>query len=130
MTERENVSSCGAGRTVGNRCSPYRERAPGGTLALMTVPAGWYPNPVPEQLHRGVMRYWDGTAWTEHFHDPERPPPPSSLRDKAAGLGIHIVYSTYAGLGQPCTDVTDPAWERNLDPGVVSVVEERNGNRS
>lgn len=31
---------------------------------MMSTPAGWYPQP------DGRLRYWDGTAWTEHFHDP------------------------------------------------------------
>ena len=33
----------------------------------MSAPAGWYPdttNPKPN-----IMRYWDGSAWTEHTHD-------------------------------------------------------------
>jgi len=28
------------------------------------TPAGWYPD------DQGTTRYWDGTAWTEHIHDP------------------------------------------------------------
>jgi hypothetical protein len=28
----------------------------------MSAPAGWYPQP------DGRQRYWDGSAWTEHFH--------------------------------------------------------------
>jgi len=31
---------------------------------MMSTPAGWYPQP------DGRLRYWDGNAWTEHFHDP------------------------------------------------------------
>ena len=30
--------------------------------AVATTPAGWYPDP----SGRFEMRYWDGTAWTEH----------------------------------------------------------------
>ena len=29
---------------------------------VVTTPAGWYPDPSA----RFEMRYWDGTAWTEH----------------------------------------------------------------
>lgn len=35
----------------------------------MSVPAGWYPD---SQL--GVMRYWDGTAWTQHTSEPAARP--------------------------------------------------------
>jgi hypothetical protein len=28
------------------------------------IPAGWYPD------DQGTTRYWDGTTWTEHSHDP------------------------------------------------------------
>ena len=33
---------------------------------LMTQPpADWYPDP----QHHGVVRYWDGTQWTDHVHE-------------------------------------------------------------
>jgi hypothetical protein len=38
-----------------------------------SVPAAWYPDPSDP----GAMRYWDGTAWTEHT---QMPPPPSTAR--------------------------------------------------
>nr|PZM98803.1 MAG: hypothetical protein DIU73_03635 [Actinomycetota bacterium] len=31
------------------------------------VPAGWHPDPKPG-APAGQLRYWDGTAWTEHVH--------------------------------------------------------------
>lgn len=35
-------------------------------MSSPAVAAGWYPDPyAPEKL-----RWWDGTAWTEHVHDP------------------------------------------------------------
>jgi hypothetical protein len=34
----------------------------------MSVPAGWYPDSQP-----GVMRYWDGSAWTDHTHQTAKP---------------------------------------------------------
>lgn len=52
--------------------------APGAVPAApTTTPAGWYADPnVP-----GQQRYWDGTTWTEHVHQPSPaptlPPPPS-----------------------------------------------------
>jgi hypothetical protein len=30
--------------------------------AVVTTPAGWYPDP----SGRYEMRYWDGAKWTEH----------------------------------------------------------------
>ena len=34
----------------------------------MTAPANWYPE--PSDPAGGLLRYWDGTTWTEHVHDP------------------------------------------------------------
>lgn len=35
------------------------------------VPAGWYPD--PQNPAQG--RYWDGSAWTDHLHQPGQPAP-------------------------------------------------------
>ena len=35
----------------------------------MNAAAGWYPS------QNGQQRYWDGTAWTEHYAPVEEPPP-------------------------------------------------------
>ena len=43
--------------------------------------AGWYADP---QLPGG-MRYWDGSAWTEHRVPPPGPPPQTS---KTSGMAI------------------------------------------
>jgi uncharacterized RDD family membrane protein YckC len=42
---------------------------------MTQIPAGWYPDPA--QTHPGRQRYWDGTAWTAHVHDPVPPAPPA-----------------------------------------------------
>lgn len=34
----------------------------------LAPPAGWYPEPVTGQL-----RWWNGSAWTEHYLSPEPP---------------------------------------------------------
>jgi uncharacterized RDD family membrane protein YckC len=42
---------------------------------MTQIPAGWYPDPA--QTHASRLRYWDGSAWTEHVHDPQPPAYPS-----------------------------------------------------
>ena len=32
---------------------------------MSTTPADWYDDGT------GILRYWDGEAWTEHTHDPK-----------------------------------------------------------
>lgn len=64
-------------------------------------PAGWYPDPAgaPRQ------RYWNGTAWTEHYHPPvvAAPPPPTGApvsvvppRRGRTGLVLGIVGGAMA----------------------------------
>jgi len=36
--------------------------------APATVPAGWFPDPMPDPSRPGRQRYWDGDAWTNHYH--------------------------------------------------------------
>jgi hypothetical protein len=51
-------------------------------MATEQSEAGWYPD--PEDPQGIVLRFWDGSAWTEHRSAPEdadrggAPPPPSS----------------------------------------------------
>jgi len=33
-----------------------------------TPPAGWFPDPEPDPSRPGRQRYWDGDAWTDHYH--------------------------------------------------------------
>jgi hypothetical protein len=40
-----------------------------------TTPAGWYPD--PNDPGRG--RYWNGNAWTDHFHTPGQPFPAGAV---------------------------------------------------
>ncbi|RIJ70160.1 DUF2510 domain-containing protein, partial [Nakamurella silvestris] len=47
-----------------------RRSAPaGGTLAIVTVPANWYPDPAGSPN----VRWWDGTSWTEHLRPAPEP---------------------------------------------------------
>ncbi|MHC3472017.1 DUF2510 domain-containing protein [Streptomyces sp. 7R007] len=45
----------------------------------MTPPPGWYPDPSAPHL----QRWWDGTAWTDHWNQPGGPPAGA----QAAGSG-------------------------------------------
>ncbi len=38
-----------------------------------SVPAGWYPDPHGAQ---SLLRWFDGTTWTDHTHRTDTPPPP------------------------------------------------------
>ena len=42
------------------------------STAAVSTPAGWYA------VGGGLERYWDGAAWTDHFHDPARTLPQAS----------------------------------------------------
>jgi hypothetical protein len=83
-----------------------------------STPAGWYP----DTNEPGVLRYWDGHAWTEHTHRPDEPRsaggPPSP-----GGSG----YQTYSpGMGSPPNSQMVPAILTTLfcclPLGIVSIV--------
>ena len=52
----------------------------------MSAPAGWYPQP------DGRQRWWDGTQWTEHYHDATAP-----AADAAASSEAGAATDTTAG---------------------------------
>jgi hypothetical protein len=57
----------------------------------MSAPAGWYPQP------DGRQRYWDGSAWTEHFHDPAAATPEAAETEQPSAEAPHV----QTGYGQP-----------------------------
>lgn len=60
---------------------------------MTQIPAGWYPDPDPNQLTPGSQRYWDGQRWTENIHVP----------GAAAGAGQAPTYAAPAGPAQSAT---------------------------
>jgi hypothetical protein len=46
-----------------------------------TAPPGWYP----DQTDPGSLRYWDGTAWTEHVAPAQAAPAPPSYAPPGYG---------------------------------------------
>ncbi|MCB0996745.1 MAG: DUF2510 domain-containing protein [Acidimicrobiales bacterium] len=62
-------------------------------------PTGWYPDPE----HNGVLRYWDGTAWTDHRTPDDLPAAPRRIGD-----WLSITFAT--------------AWRQALPLLAISVV--------
>ena len=59
----------------------------GSPVAAEEVNAGWYP------AQHGTLRYWDGTAWTDHYAPTPTGPDSSSARTarRTQVLGIIAV---------------------------------------
>lgn len=73
---------------------------------MSEAPAGWYPQA------DGRQRYWDGVAWTEHFHTPEqqRPGRVTSALNQAAGRLLdknqgHEPDVLWSAVGKPVTGI-------------------------
>jgi hypothetical protein len=70
------------------------------------VPAGWFADPGDP----GTLRWWDGTQWTEHRHQPEaRPDRPSPVATDPAGGGGDLVRVP-AGPGARKEIAAGPDW--------------------
>lgn len=73
----------------------------------MTAPADWYPSPYEGEV--GLLRYWDGTSWTSHTHDPAAVQASDRPSDEAPVV-------TEPSLEQPVDDSTkDDALEEDQD---------------
>ena len=92
----------------------------------MNAVPGWHQDPAGS----GRLRWWDGSVWTEHFHDATTPP--AAIGDPAATVDHGDVQIAAAPYGTPPTgpaphDPTDPAaagrrWyqkKRVIIPGAV-----------
>lgn len=53
-----------------------------------TLPAGWYPD------HQGVVRFWDGSVWTQHIAPPPTHAPPSVQQNVYVGGPSRMVTRT------------------------------------
>ena len=79
------------------------------------TPAGWYPDPE----NPGQQRYWDGTAWAEHFAPGDTPAAPAAAVAKkpiyrrawfivvAVLIGLGVLSSVIGG-GQPEDSASAP----------------------
>lgn len=70
--------------------------------------AGWYPDPDPAFSNRpGRLRYWDGSAWTEHIHEPPvaaTPPPFPADAGMPQSAGESGDFRTGTPAPQPTAD--------------------------
>lgn len=55
---------------------------------------GWYPHPNAD----GGVRYWDGSAWTDHFAARNQPPPPASGGVSARTIALGVAGGIVAVL--------------------------------
>ena len=93
---------------------------PAATTPAAAAPAGWYPV-APGSAQQ---RYWDGSAWTQHFHDP-------ATAAAAAGATTASTLATPAPVVLKAPEGTSPStvwfWLTALTPilaigeGVASV---------
>ena len=67
---------------------------------MTQIPAGWYPDPDPEQPEPKGQRYWDGQQWTEHVQPaPGQPAPFGGGYGQVAGQGQSgYEPAPYAGM--------------------------------
>jgi hypothetical protein len=83
-------------------------------VETVTTPAGWYPSP-----EGAGLRYWDGTAWTNHYHQPgeQHPTPtaPPGLNDRrwrwtgAVTAQAGVLFVTFV-LGMLGVFIAEDAW--------------------
>lgn len=63
-----------------------------------SVAPGWYPDPAAGGAPTGTLRWWDGTAWTEHVQAAApQPPQPAPMQQPGHGYGDQ----SFGGMVQP-----------------------------
>ena len=58
----------------------------------MSIPAGWYPDPQQQDQ----LRYWDGSAWTEHQTPAQATGPTTTPQEQTGGYGAASAPATPA----------------------------------
>lgn len=83
----------------------------------MTPPPGWYPDPSAPHL----QRWWDGTAWTDHWNQPGQPPAGGSGRARIVALvtaGAVLVAAIITGAVY--LRGNEPAAQVQTEPGAAT----------
>ena len=87
----------------------------------MTSQPGWHPDPVPPQPGQPAqLRYWDGTAWTEHVAPAHQPAPATQQYAAYPSYPSYPSYPVTPGTvydGRPTTPDGVPLagwWQRVL----------------
>lgn len=66
---------------------------------MTQIPAGWYPDPDPQQPEPKGQRYWDGQQWTEHVQPAPGQPAPAQTAYGEPGPGGAPAYTPMAPYG-------------------------------
>ena len=78
--------------------------------------AGWYDN------GDGRQRYWDGTAWTEHFASSAVPPAATPTAETPApAVEAPAAVPPQSAMAQPPGVVATPAEKRRVWPWIVGI---------
>ncbi len=79
---------------------------------MTQIPAGWYPDPDPDQSDAQAQRYWDGRQWTEHVHAPSEPSAPSEPAAPTYPGPAERPYGAVAYPASPSSPAGYPVSER------------------
>jgi len=94
-------------------------------MAVMTAPAGWYPDPQPPEAGSPPQqRYWDGQGWTAHVAPTaQQPTYPSAEQQQPAYASYPATSATtaYDMSGRPTTPDGVPlaGWWHRVGASVI-----------